>query len=170
MSSAAGLRVLMLLENNCYPQDVRVIHEARALTEAGHAVTVICPARSGQSSRELVDGVRVQRFRPPPAPTRAIGYVPEYAYAMAATFFLSLRVLVRGGFDVVHAHNPPDTLVLIGGLYKILGKRFVFDHHDLAPEMFTARFRREPPALVKAPLMAFERLSLRTADAVIATN
>jgi glycosyltransferase involved in cell wall biosynthesis len=170
MSPTRGLRVLMLLENDAYPQDGRVVNEAQTLSEAGHAVTVICPARRGQASREVVDGVHVRRFRPPPAPSRAIGYIPEYAYSMAAAFLLSLGVLARGGFDVIHAHNPPDTLVLIGGLYKLLGKRFVFDHHDLTPEMFAARFRREPPAVVRRALIAFERLSLRTADAVIATN
>jgi glycosyltransferase involved in cell wall biosynthesis len=165
-----GLRVVMLLENCGYPQDIRVLREARALTAAGHQVSVICPRSPAQPSADQLDGVHVRRYRAPPTPRGVLGYLWEYAYSMMAVFLLSLRLLVRSGFDVVHAHNPPDTFVLIGAFYKLLGKRFVFDHHDLTPEMFAARFGREPPAPIRRALLAFERSSLRVADAVIATN
>ena len=89
---------------------------------------------------------------------------------MLATFLLSLRVWIREGFDVLHAHNPPDTFVLIALFYKLFGKRFVFDQHDLAPEMYLARLGGRGNRLVHQALVLFEKLSCRTADLVITTN
>jgi glycosyltransferase involved in cell wall biosynthesis len=163
-------RILMLLENNPYPQDGRVRREALALAAAGYRVTVIAPADKGQSRRETVNGVSVYRYPPPPAGNGLWGYLVEYGWSLLATFALTLVVLVRGGFDVIHAHNPPDLFVLIALLYKMVGKRFVFDHHDLSPEMYDARFHGDGSRLVKRALIAFERLSCRAANHVIATN
>jgi glycosyltransferase involved in cell wall biosynthesis len=162
-------RILMLLQNNPYPEDERVRHEATALTAAGYEVSVISPARRGQPAREVVDGVHVYRYRAPFG-GGAIGLVLEHVHATAMSAYLSLRVARNGGFDVLHAHNPPDTLAVVAALHKLRGKRFVYDHHDLAPEMFNARFGREGGGLVHRALMAFERLSCRLADHVIATN
>jgi len=110
VSAPAGGRVLMLVENNSYPQDFRVRHEARALAEAGYQVTVISPARPGQRWRETIDGVRVYRYPAPREMSGVIGYLFEYGYSTVALFILSLLVYLREGFDVVHAANPPDTL------------------------------------------------------------
>ncbi|MFB3817524.1 MAG: glycosyltransferase family 4 protein [Candidatus Methylomirabilales bacterium] len=164
-----GRGVLMLLENNPYPTDPRVRAEARTLAEAGYRVTVVAPGTAGQPWREVLDGVAVYRYPAPPAAEGVWGYVWEYGYSMAAMFVLSLLVSFRHGFDVIHAHNPPDTLVLIAAPYKLFGRRFVFDHHDIAPEMYEARFpggRRS----VSWALRFFERLSFRLADHVISTN
>jgi hypothetical protein len=87
--------------------------------------------------------VQVYRFQAPPGGKGLLGYLWEYGYAMAMTFILTLLVFIREGFDVIHAHNPPDTFVFIAAAYKLLGKRFVFDHHDLSPELFYARFGDE---------------------------
>ena len=160
----------MLLENYPYPQDGRVRREAVALTAAGYHVTVIAPVDKGQLRRETINGVDVYRYAAPPAGTGLWGYLIEYGWSLLAAFALSLVVLVRGGFDVIHAHNPPDLFVLIALLYKVLGKRFVFDHHDLSPEMYDARFRGKGNQMVKRALIAFERLSCRAANHVIATN
>jgi glycosyltransferase involved in cell wall biosynthesis len=160
----------MLLENDLYPQDSRVRREARALIAAGYRVTVICPAGPGQSGYEQIDGVHVRRFAAPPDGQGLLGYAREYGQSLLGSFVLSLLALVREGFDVVHAHNPPDTFVLIAALYKLLGKRFVYDHHDLAPEMYYARFPGRGSRLVYRLLVFFERLSCRLADHVIATN
>jgi glycosyltransferase involved in cell wall biosynthesis len=170
MKVAAGNRVLMLLENNPYPQDGRVRREARALVTAGYGVAVVCPSKPGQPWREMIDGVRVYRFPAPPAGQGFLGYLWEYGYSMAAAFILSLLVFLREGFDVIHAHNPPDTFVFIAVCYKLLGKRFVYDHHDLAPEMYYARFGGKGNRLVYRALVALEQLSCRVADHVIATN
>src|SRR5439155_1010053 len=128
------------------------------------------PAVSGQPLSEVLDGVRVYR-----SPFRVSGkgflsYVWEYAYSMSATFLISLFVFVRHDFDVVHACNPPDTFVFIAGFYKLFGVRFVFDHHDLAPEMYNARFGSRSRRLIYHVLVFLEKLSCRLADHVIATN
>jgi glycosyltransferase involved in cell wall biosynthesis len=166
---AAG-RVLMLVENNSYPEDVRVRREARALANAGYLVTAISPARPGQLWRETIDGVHVYRYPAPPEATGFIGYLFEYSYSTAAIFILSLLVSFREGFDIIHAANPPDTLVFVAAVYKLLGKRFVYDHHDLAAELYYAQLGGRGNRLVHLALLALEKLSLRCADHVIATN
>src|SRR5438132_10424680 len=166
----AGGRVLMLLENNSYPQDYRVGCEARALADAGYQVTVISPAQPGQPWRETIDGVRAYRYPAPRAASGFMGYLFEYGYSTVAIFILSLLVYLREGFDVIHAANPPDTLVFVAAGYKLLGKRFVYDHHDLAPELYFARFAGRGNRLMHLALLALEKLSLRYADLVIATN
>jgi glycosyltransferase involved in cell wall biosynthesis len=160
----------MLLQNDSYPGDTRVRHEAQALTAAGYRVTVIAPRRRGQPAAEVVEGVNVERFILTRPGEGALGYVLEYAQSTLFAFAKSLRVLVRDGFDAVHAHNPPDTFFLIGALYKLLGKRFVYDHHDLTPELYHARFPRRDKKLLHRALIELEKLSCRTADHVIATN
>src|SRR2546429_6902799 len=129
-----GGRVLMLVENNSYPEDPRVRCEARALVEAGYQVIVISPARRGQRWRETVDGVVAYRYPAPPPATRFMGYLLEYGYATAAMLVLSVLVHFREGFDVIHAANPPDTLVFVAAAYKLPGKAFFYAHHALAPE------------------------------------
>jgi len=164
------LRILMLLENNPFPQDTRVRHEAFALSRAGHTVSVICQRGKAQPYFDCIEGVRVYRF-PAPAPANGlIGYVWEYGYSTIAFLLLSLWVFFRLGFDVIHAHNPPDTLVFIALLYKCIGKRFVFDHHDLSPEMYYARFGGQGSKTLYRILCLLEKLSCRVADHVIATN
>lgn len=170
MKASVGRRVLMLLENQPYPQDPRVRREATALKDAGYSVSVIAPGRKGQPWRETIDGVKVYRFPAPPGGNGFWGYLWEYGYSVTAAFILSLLVFFRNGFDVVHAHNPPDTFVFIAAFYKLLGKRFVYDHHDLAPEMYYARFEGKGNRLVHLALVALEKLSCKLADHVIATN
>jgi glycosyltransferase involved in cell wall biosynthesis len=170
MTAPASNRILMLLENQPYPQDHRVRREATALVSAGYRVSVICPSSRGQCWHETVDNVRVYRFRAP-APVNSLwGYLWEYGYSTAASFAISLLVFMGEGFDVVHAHNPPETFVFIGVFYKLFGKRFVFDHHDLSPEMYRARFSDGGSTIVYGALLLLERLTCIVADHVIATN
>ena len=170
----AGARtrgVVMLLGNNPYPQDERVRREALTLVEHGYTVSVICPRAEAQQATETVRGVHVYRYERRIRPQGTLGYVLEYVHAPLVALKLSVRVLRRHGFDVVHAHNPPDTLVLVGAIYKILlRKRFVFDHHDIAPEMYVARFGPGARRSVFELLVLLERISCRVADRVIATN
>lgn len=163
-------RILMLLENNPYPNDGRVRRESLSLTHAGHTVTVIAPRGAQQAWHEVIDGVAVYRFPAPPEVSGFMGYLFEYGYAMVAMFCLSWVAFIRRGFDVIHAHNPPDTLVLIAMVYKLLGKRFVFDHHDLSPEMYQALFAERGKPTVHRLLIFFEKLSCRQADHIISTN
>src|SRR3990172_1743934 len=171
MNCLTDQRVLMLLENAAYSSDGRVRREANTLTAAGCRVTVICRRGSGEKWREEFGRVVAYQYPAPPAVDGFLGYALEYSYALAATMLLSLWVAVWSGFDVVHAHNPPDLFVLIGGFYRLFGKRFIFDQHDLAPEMYRVRFsNNESNSLVYRVLVFFERLSCRWANHVIAAN
>lgn len=170
MKVSANNRILMLLENQPYPQDHRVRREAAALAAAGYSVSVICPSSPGQCWQETLGDVRVYRFRAPSPANSFLGYLWEYGYSTAASFAMSLLVFFSEGFDVVHAHNPPETFVLIGAFYKLFGKRFVFDHHDLSPEMYRARFSGGGSTIVYYALIFLEKLTCILADHVITTN
>lgn len=170
MKFSSKNRILMLLENQTYPRDFRVRREATALIAAGYRVSLICPADPGQPQRENLNGVRVYRYPAPPSANGLLGYLWEYGFSMLAAFALSLQLFFREGFDVVHAHNPPDTFVFIAAFYKLFGKRFVFDHHDLSPEMYLARFPNRGSKPVYKVLLFLEKLTCRLADHVIATN
>ncbi len=170
MKASAGNRVLMLLENNPYPQDPRVRRECKALLAAGYRVSVICPADPGQRRQETVNGVFVYRYPASSAGDGVWGYLWEYTYSLAAMVLLTLRLWVKEGFDIIHAANPPDTLFTVAVFYKLFGKRFVYDHHDLSPELYDARFRVGGNRLVYRVLVALEKLSCRVADLVVATN
>ncbi len=170
MKKPGRKRVLMLVENRPFPYDVRVLPEAQALFAAGYQVTVISPAGRNQPLRENVDGIYVFHYPAPPSAANFLGYVWEYGYSLLAMFVLSMFVWIRPGFDVIHAANPPDTAVFIAMFYKLFGKRFIFDHHDLAPELYTARFDGKSHEFICSALLGLERLSCRVADHVIATN
>lgn len=163
-------RVLMLLQNAPYPHDPRVRSEAKALISAGIQVTLICPGVEGQPRHEILDGVRIYRFPRPSYAGSFLGYLYEYGYSMLMIFLISLYVFIRYGFDVIHAHCPPDTFVFIAAFYKLFGKRFVYDHHDLSPELYYARFDGSGNRHVYRALSWLEKLSCRLADHVIATN
>jgi glycosyltransferase involved in cell wall biosynthesis len=170
MGRSTSKRILMLLENCSFPRDDRVRREARALIAAGYTITLISPASAGQSRRELVEGVMVHRYKMPPEGKGFLGYFWEYAYSMTVIFWMSLSVLIREKFDVVHAHQPPDLFGLIAGFYKLFGKKYVLDHHDLAPDLYEARFRGKVKPGIRSILVLLEKISCRFADHVIATN
>jgi len=170
MRGPRGRRILMLLENCSFPRDDRVRREARALIAAGYTITLISPASAGQARRERVEGVLVYRYKMPGERVGFLGYLWEYGYSMTVIFWMSLYVLIREGFDIVHTHQPPDLFGLIAGFYKLLGKKYVLDHHDLAPELFDARLRGKGKSIIRPVLVLLERISCRLADHVIATN
>src|SRR5436190_7169689 len=162
-------RVLILVENLPSPFDRRVWQEAGALRDAGYTVSIICPTGRGYEALfEAIDGIHIWRYRLPAEGAGALGYLVEYSAALFWTFVLSLRVLAARGFDVVHACNPPDLLFLIGGFYKLFGKKFLFDHHDANPELYVAKFGRKD--FFYRLMLLLERLTFRTADVAIATN
>ena len=167
---SSGKCLLMLLENSGYPRDDRVRREARTLAAAGYRVTVIAPSAKGKAWHEMVDGVSVYRFPASPASTGFLGYLWEYGYSMVVIFAMSLFVFLREGFDVIHAHHPPDIFVFIPAFFKLFGMRYVLDHHDLAPELYYARFGGGGNVLVCRILIWLEKLSCRLADHVITTN
>jgi glycosyltransferase involved in cell wall biosynthesis len=162
-------RVLILVENLPSPFDRRVWQEACALRDAGYTVSIICPTGRGCEEKfAAIDDIHIWRYDLPTEADGALGYALEYSAALFWTFLLSLRVLFTRGFDVVHACNPPDLFFLIGGFYKLFGKKFLFDHHDANPELYVAKFGRKD--LFYRLMVLVERLTFKTADVSIATN
>jgi glycosyltransferase involved in cell wall biosynthesis len=162
--------ILIIVENLTMPIDRRVWQEATTLRDAGYTVSVICP-RGAQytKSYELLDGIHVFRHPLPFEADGALGYAFEYSWALFWEFVLSIRVYFKVGFDCIQACNPPDLIFIIGGFWKYLfGKPFLFDHHDINPELYEAKFGRRG-AFYKLLLM-LERWTFKTADASIATN
>jgi glycosyltransferase involved in cell wall biosynthesis len=167
---ARGGRVLILVENLPVPFDRRVWLESKALTGAGWLVSVICPKGGPWTADyEEIDGVHIHRYDPPPPTRGALSYVWEFLYCWLQTLRLTIGVATVRGFDVIHACNPPDTFFAIGALFKLGGKKFLFDQHDLCPEVYEARFGRSGGPW-HAGLRVLERLTYATADLVIATN
>jgi glycosyltransferase involved in cell wall biosynthesis len=165
-------RVLILVENLSVPFDRRVWQESRALVEAGHQVVVICPCGTKRDTepRALIDGVEIHRYPLRAATGGPLGYVREYGTALFHSLRLARRLARSGGrFDVIHACNPPDLLFLVALPFRLRGRtRFLFDHHDLVPELFESRFGGR--GLLYRLSVALERLTFATADVVISTN
>jgi glycosyltransferase involved in cell wall biosynthesis len=160
--------VCIIVENLPVPIDRRVWQECRALRDAGYRVSVICPKGGGfEKSRERLEGIDVYRHRVWEA-SGALGYVLEYGCALAAEFLLALRIYARTRFRILQACNPPDTIFLIGTFFKLFGVRFIFDHHDLNPELYEAKFERR--GLGHKLVCWAERMTFRTASVSIATN
>lgn len=162
-------RVLFIVENLPSPFDRRVWQEATTLHDAGYTVSIICPTGKGYEKKyELIDGIHIYRHSLPAEGAGALGYLLEYSAALFWEFYLSWKVLFKHGFDVIHACNPPDNIFLIGGFFKLLGKKFLFDHHDINPELYEAKFGRRD--FFYKVMLAWERWTFRTADVSIATN
>jgi len=168
--ASAGKRVLILVENLPSPFDRRVWQEATTLRAHGYQVSIICPTGKGYEKRyEELEGIHIYRYRLPLEAEGARGYAVEYSLALFHTFRLAWKVLFQRGFDIIHACNPPDLLFLIGGFFKLtMGKKFLFDHHDINPELYEAKFGRRD--FFYKLMVLFERWSFNTADVSIATN
>ena len=155
----------MFLENNHYPSDVRVRREAESLVSAGYIVRVVAPRGRGQARRERVAGVEVRRFRLPQG-TGAVSLALEYMVAAVMLHAAALRELAAGAY-VVHLHNPPDVLFAIGGLARGLGRRVVFDHHDLFPELVAEKLGAGPWVRIAR---GAERATFAVANVVLSAN
>ena len=154
----------MIVENFPYMSDPRVRNESRTLAANGYQVSVICPAKGREPSHEIAEGVSIYRFWHP----HFGGHVVEYSYALLAIAALTLLVLVKEGFDVIHVANPPDYLVPLSAVYGAFGKLIVYDQHDLCPELYVAKFGEN--RFVCRLLLWLEKLSYRLADHVIIPN
>lgn len=163
-------RVLVIVENLPSPFDRRVWQESTTLRDAGYEVTIICPTGKGYESRyEVIDGIHIYRHDLPVEAEGALGYALEYSSALFWEFVLAWKVYFRRGFDVIHACNPPDLIFLVGGFFKLfLRKKFVFDHHDINPELYEAKFGRRD--FFYKLMVWCERLTFKTANVSIATN
>ena len=165
----AGRRVLIIVENLPLPFDRRVWHECRTLTAAGAQVSVICPTGKGYEARyEEIEGVHIYRHTLPIDAKGASGYLLEYGAALFHEFRLALKVAFKHGFDTIQGCNPPDLIFLVAAPFRLFGKRFIFDHHDINPELYEAKFNRRD--FFWKLMVLFERLTFRSANVVISTN
>ena len=167
---APARRVLILVENLPVPLDRRVWLEATTLVAQGYEVSVICPTGKGWDlPREVIDGVHIYRYpEPVEAHAGAIAYAREYGHALWHMARLARHVWRDRGFDVIQGCNPPDMLYLIARLYRPFGVSFLFDHHDVSPELFEAKFGRR--GFLYRAMLWLERQTFRAASVSIATN
>jgi glycosyltransferase involved in cell wall biosynthesis len=167
-------RILIIVQNLPVPFDRRVWLECQALTSAGYRVAVVCPKGKGDPGYQVIDGVQIYKYKPYAPGGSKLSFVAEYAYSFLATAWHALKARVRGGviggrFAVIQACNPPDIFWPIALAFRVERTKFVFDHHDLCPELFLSRFEN-PPALPYKGLLWLERRTFRTAKHVISTN
>jgi glycosyltransferase involved in cell wall biosynthesis len=164
-----GKKILILVENLPVPFDRRVWMESTALVEAGYQVSVICPKGKYPKYHEILEGVRIYRY-PLVSLESVLGHFLEYAIAFFCTFLLTWVVFFREGFDIIQSANPPDFFFVIGGFFKLFGKKFIFDHHDLMPEICDSRWTVWKHRLTHSLSVWSERATFNTADWVISTN
>ena len=162
-------RILIIVQNLPVPFDRRVWLECQALTSAGYRVAVVCPKGKGDPGYEVIDGVEIHRYRPYAPGGSKLSFVVEYAYSFLATAWHTLKARRKGRFAVIQACNPPDIFWPIALAFRVERTKFVFDHHDLCPELFLSRFEN-PPAVPYKGLRWLERRTFRTARHVISTN
>lgn len=165
----AGKRVLIVVENLPVPFDRRVWMEARTLKAAGASVSVICPTGKGHETlEEVIEGIHVYRHSLPLDASGALGYLLEYAAAIWHELRLTIKVMRRQGIDVIQGCNPPDLIFLVALPFKLFGVRYIFDHHDINPELYEAKFGKR--GFFWKLMVLFEKLTFRFADVSIATN
>jgi glycosyltransferase involved in cell wall biosynthesis len=164
-----GKHILIIVENLPVPFDRRVWQEANTLKENGAKVSIICPKMKGYTkSFEEINGIEIYRHPLPIEGKGAFGYFLEYTIALFWEFILSLKIFIKNKFQVIQGCNPPDLIFLVAVLYKIFGVKYVFDHHDINPELYIAKYRKKG-FFYKFMLFA-ERLTFATANYSIATN
>ena len=162
-------KILILEENSSVPFDPRVWREAHSLQENGYEVTVLCPRRQGCSRLyEMIEGIRIYRHPLPQERNTKIGYLWEYAWALIWEFCYSWWIYIRHGFHVIQGCNPPDNIFLIALPFKLLGVKYVFDHHDANPELYLSKYGNK--GILYKILLRLEKLTYRVCDVVMTTN
>lgn len=165
----AGKSVLIVVENLPLPFDRRVWQEARTLKAAGATVSIICPTGKGYEKRyEEIDGVHIHRHSLPLEADGALGFLLEYGAALFWETVLAWRIYFKRGIDVIQGCNPPDLIFLVALPFKLLGVKYIFDHHDINPELYEAKFNKR--GFFWKLMVLFERLTFKSAAVSIATN
>jgi glycosyltransferase involved in cell wall biosynthesis len=165
-----GRKVVIIVQNLPVPFDRRVWQEANELAANGYKVSIICPKGRGYEAWfEVLNGIAIYRHPLPYEAKGALGYALEYSWSLFWEFIFACWVMMRRGFDVIHACNPPDDIFLIGGFFKFFfGTKFLFDHHDINPELYEAKFGRRD--FFYKIMLWWEKLTFKMADISIATN
>jgi len=169
MSSFQEKHILIIVENLPVPFDRRVWQEANTLKDNGARVSIICPKmKDYTASYEVINGIEIYRHYLPFEARGTVGYLLEYSVALFWQFFLSWRIYFKRRFQVIHGCNPPDLIFLVAICFKFFGVKYVFDHHDINPELYIAKFNKK--GFFYKMMVLFERLTFATADFSIATN
>ncbi len=167
---SARPRVLIIVQNLPVPFDRRVWLECQALTNAGYQVHVVCPKAPGDPRHEKIAGVTLHKYRPVTPGNGVFGYLVEYSWSLLMTLWLTAGAFRTGRFDVIQTCNPPDIFWIVGRIFGLLTRcKFVYDQHDLCPELFASR-PGPPSRTLMRILLALEKRTYRTAAHVIATN
>lgn len=162
--------VLFIVENNAAPHDARVWPEALVAKKNGYDVTVISPdSELVRGKYEFLDGIEIYRHPKPGKTSGKIAFFLEYLNATYWEFLLSLKIYKHKPFQIIHAANPPDHLFILALFYKLFGVKFIFDHHDLSPELYLAKFSMKKDIIYRI-LNLCEKISCKLADAVVSTN
>jgi len=161
--------VIFLVQNLPVPQDRRVWMEAQTLRQNGFQVSVISPRNPNQKKFEIIDGVFIYRYLKPPKSSGYLSYLWEYAYSFINTLYLSFKIYLTRGFSAIHSANPPDFFFLIAVPFKLFGVKFIYDQHDLMPEMLLCKFGKSKKSWLYKFLLFMERSSYNLSDAHIAT-
>jgi glycosyltransferase involved in cell wall biosynthesis len=171
MSSKNKLsHILFIVENNSVPPDIRVLREARTAIQGGYEVSVISPKNKNYPKNyEVVDGIEIYRHFAINNKSGKLNQVVEYANALFWETILCYRIFVKNPFNIIHAANPPDHIFILALFFKLFGVRYIFDHHDIAPELYVSKFRGGKN-IIYSLLKLMERISCRTADLIISTN
>lgn len=165
----AGRKVLIVVENLPLPFDRRVWQEARTLKAAGAEVSIICPTGKGYEQRfEVVDGIEIHRHPLPIEATGALGFLLEYGAALFWETVLAWKIYFKRGIDVIQGCNPPDLIFLVALPFKLFGVKYIFDHHDINPELYEAKFNKR--GFFWKLMVLFEKLTFKSADVSMATN
>jgi len=169
MKVFAGKKILIVVENLPCPFDRRVWQEATTLRDYGAKVSIICPKGKGYEKKfEIIDDIAIYRHKLACEADGALGYLLEYGSALFWEFFLALKCFFTRGFDVIHACNPPDLIYLVAKPFKLFGKKFVFDHHDINPELYIAKYNKKD--FFYKLMLFFEKRTFKCAGVSIATN
>lgn len=161
--------VLFLVQNLPVPQDRRIMMEARALKDNGYAVSIISPRKPEQKKFEIEGGIQMYRYLMAPKSQGYLSYLWEYAYSFTLTFYLTWKIFLTRGFSIIHSANPPDFFFLIALFFKPFGVKFVYDQHDLMPEMLLCRFGKTKEHFLYKILLFMEQMSYRACDIHLAT-
>lgn len=162
-------KVLIIVENESVPPDPRVFKEAGSLRAKGYDVTVLCPRRKGHpQGYQVVDGIRIYRHPMPGEGRTPLGYLWEYGCALLWECVYTWWIFLRHGFHVIQACNPPDDMFLIVLPFKLMGVKYIFDHHDANPELYVSKYQRT--GVLHKFLLWLEKMTYRFSDVVMVTN
>lgn len=171
VKSQKGKRVLIIVENLPLPFDRRVWLEANTLKNAGYEVSIICPKMMEfTKSFEIINDIKIYRYSLFEAKSGLLHYAIEFIYCWIRTFILTIKIANTDGIDIIHACNPPDTFFAIGFIFKLFGKKFVFDEHDLCPEVYLSKKKYFTEDIPYKILLMLEKMTYKTADIVLSMN